>query len=114
MSELKPALQPGGVHHTTFLTWKSKSMLEFYCDGLGLKLLHAIIARGWGRRDGHPNFLHFFFDAGNGAAIAFFYYIDTRPHPDLIKIRGYLGEVDHDGVIAEFTLDRLRIVAPGA
>ena len=29
---------------------------------------------------GHPDFLHFFFDAGKGATIAFFYYIGTdRP-----------------------------------
>jgi catechol 2,3-dioxygenase-like lactoylglutathione lyase family enzyme len=95
VSDNKPEVQLHGVHHTAFPTWKPKSTVEFYRDGLGLKLLHAITARGWGRKDGHPDFLHFFFDAGNGAAIAFFYYIGTEPRPDLIKIKGYLGVARH-------------------
>lgn len=95
MSAHEPTLQLHGVHHTAFPTWKPKSTVEFYRDGLGLKLIHAITARGWGRKDGHPDFLHFFFDAGNGAAIAFFYYIGTEPRPDLIKIKGYLGVARH-------------------
>jgi catechol 2,3-dioxygenase-like lactoylglutathione lyase family enzyme len=45
---------------------------------LGLPLVHAISARGWGSDD-HADFLHFFFDAGAGATIAFFYYIGTQP-----------------------------------
>jgi catechol 2,3-dioxygenase-like lactoylglutathione lyase family enzyme len=45
----------------------------------GRPLVHTISARGWGT-PGHPDFLHFFFDAGKGATIAFFYYIGTdRP-----------------------------------
>jgi catechol 2,3-dioxygenase-like lactoylglutathione lyase family enzyme len=40
--------------------------------------VHAISARGWGPDD-HADFLHFFFDSGNGSTIAFFYYIGTTP-----------------------------------
>src|SRR4029450_4697809 len=60
-------------------TWKLRETVEFYRDVLGLPLIHTISARGWGP-PGHPDFLHFFFDAGKGATIAFFYYIGTdRP-----------------------------------
>jgi catechol 2,3-dioxygenase-like lactoylglutathione lyase family enzyme len=88
----KPVLH--GVHHTAFPTWKPKETVEFYRDVLGLPVLHAITAKGWGR-DEHPDFLHFFFDAGNGAAIAFFYYIGTEPMPDQAGPRGYLGMARH-------------------
>lgn len=95
MSDVAQVPRLHGVHHTAFPTWKPKSTVEFYRDGLGLKLIHAITARGWGRTDGHPDFLHFFFDAGNGAAIAFFYYIGTEPRPEFTAIKGYLGVSRH-------------------
>jgi len=63
-----------GVHHTARPTWKLKETVEFYRDKLGLKLVHAISARGWGPIQ-HPDFLHFFFESGRGSTIAFFYYI---------------------------------------
>ena len=52
---------------------------------LGLPLLYAISARGWWPED-HADFLHFFFDSGNGSSIAFFYYIGTSP-PEFVKVR---------------------------
>jgi len=67
-----------GVHHTARPTWKLAETVRFYRDLLGLPLVHAISARGWGTED-HADFLHFFFDAGAGATIAFFYYIGTEP-----------------------------------
>ncbi|MGD9944350.1 MAG: VOC family protein [Burkholderiaceae bacterium] len=81
------ALRLDGVHHTARPTWKLRETIEFYRDVLGLPLVHAISARGWGP-DNHPDFLHFFFDSGNGSTIAFFYYIGaaqpdyTRPVDD--------------------------------
>lgn len=86
-----------GVHHTAFPTWKPKSTVEFYRDGLGLKVPHAITAKGWGRAsDGHPDFLHFFFEAGDESLIAFFYYVGTRPNPVFTALRGqYLGLARH-------------------
>jgi catechol 2,3-dioxygenase-like lactoylglutathione lyase family enzyme len=72
-------LRLDGVDHTARPTWKLKETVAFYRDVLGLPLVHTISARGWGP-PGHPDFLHFFFDAGKGATIAFFYYIGTdRP-----------------------------------
>jgi catechol 2,3-dioxygenase-like lactoylglutathione lyase family enzyme len=74
-----------GVHHTARPTWKLAETVHFYRDLLGLPLVHAISARGWGPED-HADFLHFFFDSGNGSTIAFFYYIGTTP-PDFVAVR---------------------------
>jgi catechol 2,3-dioxygenase-like lactoylglutathione lyase family enzyme len=72
-------LRLDGVDHTARPTWKLRETVEFYRDVLGLPLIHTISARGWGP-PGHNDFLHFFFDAGKGATIAFFYYIGAdRP-----------------------------------
>lgn len=74
-----------GVHHTARPTWKLAETLHFYRDLLGLPLVHAISARGWGADD-HADFLHFFFDSGNDSTIAFFYYIGTQP-PEFVAPR---------------------------
>jgi len=74
-----------GVHHTARPTWKLAETVHFYRDMLGLPLVHAISARGWGPDD-HADFLHFFFDSGNGSTIAFFYYIGA-PEPDFAMAR---------------------------
>ena len=87
ISTMKPAngdsvqLRMHGVDHTARPTWKLRETVTFYRDVLGLPLIHTISARGWGHED-HADFLHFFFDAGNGATIAFFYYIGTE-RPDM-------------------------------
>jgi catechol 2,3-dioxygenase-like lactoylglutathione lyase family enzyme len=65
-----------GVHHTARPTWRLAETVVFYRDVLGLPLVHAVSARGWGV-EGHGDFLHFFFDSGRGSTIAFFYYFDT-------------------------------------
>ncbi|MEM7111897.1 MAG: VOC family protein [Chloroflexota bacterium] len=74
-----------GVDHAARPTWKLRETVEFYRDILGLPLIHAITARGWGIPD-HEDFLHFFFDAGKGATIAFFYYIGSE-RPDWLEPR---------------------------
>ena len=72
-------LRLSGVDHTARPTWKLRETIEFYRDTLGLPLVHTISARGWGP-ESHPDFLHFFFDSGNGSTIAFFYYLgEPRP-----------------------------------
>ncbi len=63
-----------GVHHTARPTWKLAETVHFYSEVLGLKICHAISAKGWGPND-HPDFLHFFFESGSGSTIAFFYYL---------------------------------------
>ncbi len=80
-----PTIPIAGVHHTARPTWKLEETVHFYRDLLGLPLVHAISARGWGPED-HADFLHFFFDSGNGSTIAFFYYIGTTP-PDFTQPR---------------------------
>jgi len=82
------ATQPipiAGVHHTARPTWKLSETVHFYRDLMGLPLIHAISARGWGP-EGHADFLHFFFDSGNGSTIAFFYYLGTEP-PEFVLPR---------------------------
>jgi len=81
----KPALPLVGVHHTARPTWKLGETVHFYRDLLGLPLVHAISARGWGPDD-HADFLHFFFDSGTGSTIAFFYYIGTEA-PEFVTPR---------------------------
>ena len=77
MSSLVPStLTLKGVDHTARPTWKLRETIEFYRDKLGLPLVHVISARGWGPET-HPDFLHFFFDSGNGSTIAFFYYLGS-------------------------------------
>ncbi len=92
----RPLPTPGlnGVHHTARPTWKLAETVHFYRDVLGLPVCHAITARGWGQDD-HPDFLHFFFDAGNGSTIAFFYYLKTNQPPDPVPWNSWLYRSVH-------------------
>jgi catechol 2,3-dioxygenase-like lactoylglutathione lyase family enzyme len=83
-----------GVHHTARPTWKLKETVEFYRDKLGLPLVHCVSAKGWGPAN-HPDFLHFFFDAGHGALIAFFYYLGTTQPERLIHLPEYDSDATH-------------------
>lgn len=92
VTSTQPVLK--GVHHTARPTWKLRETVEFYRDKLGLPLVHAISARGWGPAN-HPDFLHFFFESGKGSTIAFFYYIDTE-QPDYTRaVADYRFEATH-------------------
>lgn len=85
-----------GVDHTARPTWKLAETVAFYRDVLGLDLIHAITAKGWGRdKEEHADFIHFFFDAGNGSTIAFFYYIGTDQPENLKVPRGYMAMANH-------------------
>jgi catechol 2,3-dioxygenase-like lactoylglutathione lyase family enzyme len=100
VDSLKPATLDGvqlrlhGVDHTARPTWKLRETVKFYRDILGLPLVHTISARGWGQ-PGHPDFLHFFFDAGKGATIAFFYYIGTDRPDKFIPEDHYFYSATH-------------------
>jgi catechol 2,3-dioxygenase-like lactoylglutathione lyase family enzyme len=48
MSSNPGGLSLHGVDHTAFPTAKPKETIEFYRDTLGLPVLHAITAKGWG------------------------------------------------------------------
>jgi catechol 2,3-dioxygenase-like lactoylglutathione lyase family enzyme len=88
------ALRLYGVDHSARPTWKLRETVTFYRDVLGLPLIHTISARGWGQ-PGHPDFLHFFFDAGNGATIAFFYYIGTERPERYMPEDSYFYSASH-------------------
>lgn len=83
-----------GVHHTARPTWKLAQTVHFYRDLLGLPLIHAISAKGWGPQD-HADFLHFFFDSGHGSTIAFFYYIGTEPPEFVLPRADYRYKATH-------------------
>ena len=90
------ALRLHGVDHTARPTWKLRETVEFYRDKLGLPLVHAITAKGWGRtKETHADFIHFFFDAGGGSTIAFFYYIGTEQPKEYVVPRGYMAMANH-------------------
>lgn len=95
-SSLPSQLVLRGVDHTARPTWKLRETLEFYRDMLGLPLVHVISARGWGPAT-HPDFLHFFFDSGNGSTIAFFYYLGTE-EPEQLKGRAGRTPLPEDHV----------------
>jgi catechol 2,3-dioxygenase-like lactoylglutathione lyase family enzyme len=85
-----------GVDHTARPTWKLAETVHFYRDVLGLKLVHAVTAKGWGRVDEqHADFIHFFFDSGAGSCIAFFFYIGTQQPENLKFPRGYMAMANH-------------------
>ena len=91
-----PPLALNGVDHTARPTWKLRETVEFYRDKLGLPLVHAITAKGWGRaKEAHADFIHFFFDAGKGSTIAFFYYIGTSQPSEFVVPRGYMAMANH-------------------
>ena len=85
-----------GVDHTARPTWKLRETVEFYRDVLGLPLVHAITAKGWGReKEQHADFIHFFFESGNASCIAFFFYIGTQQPPELVVPKGYMAMANH-------------------
>ncbi len=85
-----------GVDHTARPTWKLTETVHFYRDVLGLPIVHAVTAKGWGRvNEQHADFVHFFFDSGNNSTIAFFYYIGTTQPDNLVVPRGYMAMANH-------------------
>jgi catechol 2,3-dioxygenase-like lactoylglutathione lyase family enzyme len=89
-----------GVHHTARPTWKLKETVEFYRDKLGLPLVQVVSARGWGPSN-HPDFLHFFFESGEGGTIAFFYYLGDDQPAHLV----HRPEYDNDAIHTAWKVD---------
>lgn len=83
-----------GVHHSARPTWKLAETVTFYRDVMGLPLVHAVSARGWGPAR-HPDFLHFFFDSGQGGTIAFFFYLGDDQPDHLIHRPQYDSDASH-------------------
>jgi catechol 2,3-dioxygenase-like lactoylglutathione lyase family enzyme len=74
----KPEHRAQGVDHAAFPTFDPAATVHFYRDVLKFPVVHSICAAGWGPEK-HPDFIHFFFDIGNGDRIAFFYYFGYPP-----------------------------------
>ena len=75
-----------GADHVAYPTFDPEGTVRFYRDVLGFPLVHAILAKGWGK-EYNPDFVHFFFDIGNGDRIAFFYYFGLeRPSDETPKL----------------------------
>jgi catechol 2,3-dioxygenase-like lactoylglutathione lyase family enzyme len=96
MGDIMAGLQPSlsGVHHTARPTWKLKQTVDFYHGIMGLPIVHAISAVGWGP-EGHPDFIHLFFGAGGGSTIAFFYYLGLPPVADPLPPDSWLYKSVH-------------------
>lgn len=77
----KPVHRVRGVDHAAFPTFEPVATVQFYRDVLKFPVVHSICAAGWGPEK-HPDFIHFFFDIGNGDRIAFFYYFGLEPMGD--------------------------------
>ena len=113
VTKLKPAALDGiklalrGVDHSARPTWKLGETVTFYRDILGLPLIHTISARGWGHAD-HADFLHFFFDAGNGATIAFFYYIGTEQPEKYMPVEHPFSTASHTAWAVD-SMDELKL-----
>lgn len=96
-----------GVDHAAFPTFDPKATIRFYRDVLGFPVVHATCALGWGPQS-HPDFIHFFFDIGNGDRLAFFYYFGVEPYrdtqiPELLRRARHLAiHVDGDEDLAEY------------
>ena len=105
-----------GVHHTARPTWRLAETIDFYRDVMGLELTHAVCARGWGPET-HPDFLHFFFDSGQGSTIAFFYYLGADKPADAVEPGSWLFNSVHTAwrvdTEAELAAWRSRLEARG-
>ncbi|WP_409462263.1 VOC family protein [Amycolatopsis sp. GA6-003] len=62
----RPATVGRGIHHTALLSSDVERTITFYQDILGFPLTELIENRDY------PGSSHFFFDVGNGNAVAFF------------------------------------------
>ena len=79
-----------GVDHAAFPTFDPAGTVHFYRDVLGCPVVHSICAVGWGPED-HPDFIHFFFDIGDGDRIAFFYYFGAEAFNQTGRGDAYAG-----------------------
>jgi catechol 2,3-dioxygenase-like lactoylglutathione lyase family enzyme len=85
-----------GVDHLVFNTDDMAATIAFYCDVLGLRLVHVArtprVADKFGAGEPPiPYLRHYFFDMGNDSTIAFFEYPKGTPTGD----RDHLGTMQH-------------------
>jgi len=81
----RPATVGRGIHHTALIAGDVERTIEFYQDLLGFPLTELFENRDY------PGSSHFFFDVGNGNALAFF----DLPGLDLGPYAEVLGGLHH-------------------
>ena len=102
-----------GVHHIAFVTERPEETITLYRDVLGLPLVHTVSATGW-ISDGFPDFIHFFFELGRGAHLAFFYFFDTERPPVTHDLEQRARHIAFDvGTEAELMQWRDRLKSAG-
>jgi catechol 2,3-dioxygenase-like lactoylglutathione lyase family enzyme len=84
----RPATSGRGIHHTALISSDVRRTVEFYQGVLGFPLTEIFENRDY------PGSTHFFFDVGNGNAIAFF----DLPGLDLRAYEEVLGGLHHCAV----------------
>ncbi|GLZ40199.1 VOC family protein [Actinokineospora sp. NBRC 105648] len=102
----RPASAARGIHHTALVSGDVRRTVEFYQDVLGFPLTELFENRDY------PGSTHFFFDVGNGNAIAFF----DLPGLDLGPYAEVLGGLHHLAVSmepAQWSAARARLDAAG-
>jgi catechol 2,3-dioxygenase-like lactoylglutathione lyase family enzyme len=81
----RPETSGRGIHHTALISSDVERTIEFYQDILGFPLTELFENRDY------PGSSHFFFDVGNGNALAFF----DLPGLDLGPYAEVLGGLHH-------------------
>ena len=78
--DLRPAPAARGVHHVALLSFDVEATVRFYQDILEFPLTDMFENRDY------PGSTHFFFDIGNGNALAFFDMpgLDLRPYAEVL------------------------------
>ncbi len=104
-----------GVDHAAYVTTDVAATIRFYRDVMGLRTPHVITAKGWGPKD-HPDFIHFFFDIGQGDRLAFFYYFGVKPDTQAARPNYHLAihvesEADLLAWRARFEEHGIRVIA---
>ena len=102
----RPVSSARGVHHTAMLSSDVKRTIEFYQEILGFPLYELFENRDY------RGSTHFFFDIGNGNALAFFDF----PGLDLGEYREVLGGHHHLAISmdpAEWTRIKARLDSEG-
>jgi catechol 2,3-dioxygenase-like lactoylglutathione lyase family enzyme len=95
-----------GIHHTALISGDVRRTVDFYQRVLGFRLTEMFENRDY------PGSTHFFFDVGNGNALAFF----DLPGLDLAPYAEVLGGLHHIAISTtpeEWTAARARLDAEG-
>ncbi|GGS31868.1 MULTISPECIES: VOC family protein [Actinokineospora] len=95
-----------GIHHTALISGDVRRTVDFYQGVLGFPLTEVVENRDY------PGSTHFFFDVGNGNALAFF----DLPGLDLGPYAEVLGGLHHIAISTtpeEWTAAKSRLDAAG-